>query len=96
MGKHRYMECGTIRPGRPCPFMTLDGCDFEGGCQPILVLCEGCKHVEEWPDGLYCGAYPQPLIKWRTICNTATHLKKRVEPQEKKVNPIKKSKRGTK
>lgn len=95
MGGKRYMECGMIRPGRECPFMSLDGCEFPGECQPILKQCEGCSHIEEWNGEFYCSLSPQALLKWGNgACNAATHLRKRIEGQEEKSSPTKAPKKG--
>lgn len=97
MGGKRYLECGTIRPGRECPFMNPDGCDFPGECQPILKQCKGCSHIETWNGEIYCSVYPQPLLKWAEgTCNTASHLRKRIEPNERGIVPVKAPKKGRK
>lgn len=98
MSRKKYMECGTTRPRRECPFMTLDGCTWPGGCQPILVLCEGCGRIEECPDGLYCNATPQPLLKWgeHKKCNMATHIQRSKVVSKTKMNPLKASKKKRK
>lgn len=96
MNVKRYMECGTVRPNRPCPHMSLDGCQLIGGCQPVLVLCEGCKRIEEYPEASYCAVAPQPLRKWANgkVCNMATHIEREQVVAAKKINPLKASKKA--
>jgi len=61
----------------------------------IDVKCMGCKHVN--PDDLRCTKYQYPGSKWRTgNCPLATHVKQAAIVPERKVNPIKASKRGGK
>jgi hypothetical protein len=62
--------------------------------EPIIEACLGCGKIIQ--DGLreVCRNYPVPKAMWRTRnCLMATHLKK-IVPEEKKVNPLKKSKRS--
>ncbi len=90
------MICTTVRKDNECPFMTKQGCSYEGGvCKPIVEKCEGCGRVSEFSSEKYCTSNPEPDIKWKVgNCNMATHIKLEVSETKKKINPIKASKRG--
>jgi hypothetical protein len=90
------MICTTIRNEKECPFMTAQGCSYNGGiCHVIVEQCEGCKRSEKFPSGWYCNACPDPSVKWKNgNCNLATHVSSIVVGKKAKVNPIKASKRG--
>ena len=89
------MNCATIKEGNFCAFMKAEGCSFNGGqCHPVVDQCQGCAQVKEYSAGQYCQTYGNPVAKWKIgSCNFATHLK-REKADEKKVNPLKASKRG--
>lgn len=91
------MNCATIKEGSYCAFMKTAGCSFSGGrCQTVAEECEGCAQIKEFPEGLFCATYANPVAKWSTgRCNFATHVKDK-EKAEKKINPLKASKRGSK
>jgi len=91
------LNCITIKNGKECIFMTLKGCFFDGGkCDPIVEQCNGCLHIEEFPDGKYCDNYASPAVKWSSYaCNRATHIIKEKE-DVKFVDPLKASKRAMK
>ena len=60
--------------------------------EPIIEQCRDCgRH-----DGTYCLVYTTPAAKWRSgnNCPMATHLAVASKKKEKKLNPIKKSKRN--
>ena len=91
------MVCKTIRPGVDCPFMKASGCSFNGGsCHQIVEACGGCDRGKEFPTGWYCAACPDPQTKWRNgNCNMATHVTAEVKVEsDKKINPLKASKRS--
>lgn len=93
------MKCTTIKDGIDCGFMTVAGCGFNGGaCHPVVEACEGCDHIIELPEGLFCKTYPEPSAKWSYgVCNFATHAKADNGGQAtaaQKINPLKASKRG--
>lgn len=93
------MICTTVKAGMECAFMTKSGCGYNGGsCYPIVDQCNGCQKVIELSSGKFCGAYPNPSIKWKTNhCNFATHVKWETQAQQQaKLNPLKASKRSTK
>jgi hypothetical protein len=93
------MNCGTVKAGTDCAFMTKAGCGYNGGsCSQIVEQCNGCSRMVELPAGKFCGSYPNPALKWKTgHCNFATHVKKETQSQQQaKVNPLKASKRGGK
>lgn len=88
------MKCTTVRPDFDCVFMTKAGCGFHAGaCQPIVEKCEGCAHIIEKSGQKYCDVFPDPAFKWSVgYCNFATHIKVEAKT-EKKINPLKASKR---
>lgn len=89
------MDCATIKEGTYCAFMSATGCSFNGGqCYTVVEQCEGCANVKEYPTGKYCQTYGNPESKWVLgRCNFATHVKAE-KKAEKKINPLKASKRG--
>jgi len=91
------MDCTTVRNGKPCPFMTAEGCSYNGGiCHEIVDRCDGCNRSVEFGSGWYCGAFPEPATKWKNgDCNFASHITgKMTEAKNGKINPLKASKRG--
>lgn len=92
------MVCQTVKPGVECAFMGKNGCTYNGGqCHPIVEQCQGCGRVVQFPSGLYCNSYSEPRLKWaHGVCNFATHVKRvQTNNQEKKLNPLKASKRSS-
>ena len=89
------MDCTTVRPGIECPFMTKNGCSFNGGrCNPIVEQCEGCARIIHYNGASYCSSYADPSAKWAFgTCNFATHSGKGAAGAEAKLNPLKASKR---
>jgi hypothetical protein len=92
------MICDTIRKGEDCPFMTANGCTYNGGkCHTIIENCDGCSRTAEFSTGWYCSACPEPSLKWRYgNCNLASHVKAASNGKTQKINPLKASKRGSK
>ena len=91
------MQCATIKQGIECAFMTRKGCNFNGGrCHVIVEACDGCAKTLTNDEGTFCTVAPNPEAKWaRGKCNFATHIKNAEEiPEEKKLNPLKASKRA--
>ena len=90
------MECTTIRNGKECLFMTPRGCSFNGGqCHPIVDQCVGCGHIRKFPTGEYCALYADPATRWAFgDCPFATHLGKAKTTEERRLNPVKASKRS--
>jgi hypothetical protein len=91
------MICTTVKQGVDCPFMTADGCSYNGGiCCEIVDQCKGCKRSTQYSNAWYCTTCPEPAVKWKNgNCNMASHImiaKKEVT----KINPIKASKRSRK
>ena len=90
------MNCATIKEGVFCHLMSKSGCNFNAGeCQTIVEQCKGCDKITSYTKGEYCNSFPNPAIKWEWIrCNFASHVKadKNIE---KKVNPLKASKRAS-
>lgn len=59
----------------------------------IVEKCAGCKRVVE----NFCNACIDPSLKWKNgNCNMATNLMDAKVKANKKLNPIKASKRGIK
>lgn len=93
------MNCATVKQGKECPFMTSKGCSFNGGiCHEIVEKCNGCNRTVQFNTKWYCMAFPDPAIKWKTgRCNMASHVAAPAAPTvQKKINPLKASKRGNK
>lgn len=90
------MECATIKEGTQCTFMAKAGCTYSGGrCLAVVEKCEGCGNVKEFPSGSYCTVFANPASKWTLgRCNFATHIKTEVKKEDKKLNPLKASKRS--
>ncbi len=90
------MICTTLREGFDCPFMTKNGCSYNGGhCHEAVEACKGCTRTVESKSGWYCSAAPEPALKWKNgVCNMATHVKSMEKNQEVKLNPLKASKRA--
>ena len=60
-----------------------------------VEACNGCKRIQE--DTNVCGVYSAPVFRWSFgICPMATHKKVEEKVDDKKVNPLKASKRGGK
>ena len=90
------MLCATIKDGTECTFMVKTGCSYSGGrCMTVTEKCEGCGNVREFPAGAFCAVFANPASKWTLgRCNFATHLKADAKKDEKKLNPLKASKRS--
>ena len=90
------MICQTVRKGNECAFMTGKGCGYNGGvCHEIVEACKGCNRATQIAAGWYCGACPDPAVKWKSgKCNLATHIVAAVTTAKAKINPLKASKRG--
>ena len=91
------MICDTVRKGSECPFMTAQGCSYNGGiCHEIVEQCDGCNRTSEYEAGWYCNAFPQPSMKWKNgACNFATHVAAESNSKKAKLNPLKASKRAS-
>jgi hypothetical protein len=90
------MECQTVKKGVECIFMKKTGCSYNGGqCYPVVEQCEGCTRAAEFPTGKYCLSFPNPALKWQKgTCPMSTHIKKAQKVDERKINPLKASKRS--
>ena len=86
----------TIREDVECAFMTKEGCGFNGGqCHTIIERCEGCKFVVDLPSGKFCRVSGDPEGKWAFgVCNLASHLDRKKVVVDRKLNPLKASKRA--
>ena len=89
------MVCETIRKNMECPFMTAKGCTYNGGsCQKIVEQCEGCSRLVKYSSDFFCIACPDPSLKWKEgKCNLASHVAMATSAVQKKLNPLKASKR---
>ena len=89
------MNCTTVKEGMFCAFMSGSGCSFNGGrCHPVVDQCQGCAQINQYPSGEFCLTYGNPAAKWSLgRCNFASHLKDE-KKSDKKINPLKASKRG--
>lgn len=102
------MECTLLDAPLECHFATKgangkNGCTYNGGsCRPVVEQCltgeeegKACAHIRDLPKGKYCSKFPHPENRWlRGRCPLATHIKVDFEtPLEKKLNPLKASKR---
>lgn len=90
------MLCTTVRKDQNCPFMTANGCSYNGGiCHEIVESCDGCGRKVEFSAGWFCSACPEPSTKWKAgHCNLATHVAKAAAGTQQKINPLKASKRA--
>ncbi len=90
------MNCTTVRTGKPCPFMSAEGCSYNGGiCLEVVDNCNGCNRSIEFESGWYCSAFPEPATKWKNgDCNLASHTTDKTVKATGKINPLKASKRG--
>lgn len=96
MSAEPYLLCSTTRKGHRCPFMEPDGCTFPGGCRPVPWQCIGCSRIIDYDGASYCQSTPNASLKWLRggTCNLATHIRKRIEGDDKHLNPLKASKRS--
>ncbi|QTA85947.1 PxxKW family cysteine-rich protein [Desulfonema magnum] len=92
------MVCTTVRKGQECPFMTAKGCSYNGGiCHEAVEQCNGCNRRIEFSSAWFCSASPEPALKWKNgNCNLASHVSSATASTQKKINPLKASKRGAK
>lgn len=92
------MICTTLRNGVECPFMTGNGCGYNGGvCHEVVDPCDGCARKQEFASGWFCTSCPEPETKWKNgNCNLATHVTTTVVTKAQKINPLKASKRANK
>jgi hypothetical protein len=90
------MQCATIKPGVECVFMKKSGCSYNGGhCHAIVEQCGDCQRIMEFPTGKYCLSFTEPQVKWsRGTCPLATHAKREFQVSNRKLNPLKASKRA--
>jgi hypothetical protein len=90
------MICTTIKEGMECPFMSANGCSYNGGiCHQVVEQCQGCNRGAEYTSGWYCSACPEPAMKWKNgSCNLASHVSSAGAATKAKINPLKASKRA--
>lgn len=59
--------------------------------EPLANCCEGCAHIY---NGVKCTVYAYPQTKWYAgPCPMATHIKSKVEMEQKALDPLKLSKK---
>jgi hypothetical protein len=89
------MVCDTIRKGKNCLFMKKS-CTFPTGkCYPIAEKCGACKNTELFDDVIYCKVYMDPGAIWTTSCGRSTVMAKPIIEEQKKINPLKASKKAS-
>jgi len=65
--------------------------------EPIVEACSRCDRITQSKQIQVCKVYLVPEAMWRNKnCLMATHIEKKVIKEEKKLNPLKKSKRSMK
>jgi len=105
-----YLACKSERPGKLCKFWMKnkkypDGvCTFnDNHCSKIVDRCGGCKYIEKTDIGDWCLVYMNPSIVWEysslnvgcPMYVNPEEIQKKIE-EEKKINPLKVSKRAKK
>ncbi len=104
----KKMECTLLEAPIECHFAQRGEngsnlCGYNGtSCFPVTEEClsgdeeKPCSHIVELPKGKYCTKFPNPENRWaRGRCPLATHIKMDFSaPLEKKLNPLKASKRA--
>jgi len=104
------MLCTILEREIDCFFATKEengknSCSYNNsGCVPIVDEClkgdddKACENIVDMPNGKYCTKFPNPESRWeRGHCPLATHVKVDFStPIEKKLNPLKASKRAAK
>jgi len=103
------MECTLLEGPVECHFAQRGGdnsanrCGYNGeSCLNVVEECfsgddeKSCEHIIELPKGKFCSRFPNPVNRWaRGRCPLATHIKMDFAvPLEKKLNPLKASKRA--
>lgn len=99
---HEYkQQCTHLkdRQGK-CDYWDMVCCtsQYPGGCRPIVEQCKtagpkgsSCSRII----GHVCSVYLDPKVKW-AHGGCPLREKERVEKEERKINPLKASKRSTK
>lgn len=102
------MECTLLDKSIDCHFAQKGNngsnrCGYNGtSCIEVTEDClkgddeKPCGHIMETPKGQFCTKFPNPESRWeRGRCPLATHIKLDFAvPLEKKLNPLKASKRA--
>lgn len=64
--------------------------------KPTTEKCEGCTNVVAEGEEKHCRIYRDPAFMWRDdSCRMATHLVRKAETTDAKINPLKASKRAS-
>ena len=64
--------------------------------EAIVESCHGCGHVRSHDGNAFCRVYAIPAKKWELkMCNFATHKRIEKTADNRKINPLKASKRGS-
>ncbi len=92
------MLCTTVKKDVECSFMADKGCTFNGGiCHSIVEQCDSCAHIVSYEGAQFCKTYADPSTKWLLgKCNFATNVVKEGVKENKRINPLKESKRRSK
>ena len=63
---------------------------------PVDERCEGCDKVETTDACSFCKKYADPSFHWENdqVCSFASHVKREIKVNTKKLNPLKASKRA--
>ncbi len=90
------MQCTLMNQEIDCSFMTKKGCTFQGGhCATVVEACEGCDNIFSFQEEMYCKMSANPAAKWHVgECNYASHIADAAPTEQKKINPLKASKRA--
>lgn len=102
------MQCTILGSPVDCHFAAKgangqNACGYNGSsCVTVVEEClngddgKACTHLVDLPKGRFCTKFPNPQTRWeRGRCPLATHIKVDFEaPLEKKLNPLKASKRA--
>lgn len=77
--------------------MAKSGCTFNGGtCHTVIEKCYGCEFIVGSNGSAYCKSFADPASKWLFgLCNMATHVERKSAQEEKKINPLKASKKAS-
>jgi len=79
-----------------CSWLKKEACTLPPQVAICDIAIEKCNGCEKMLASGYCTLYPDTSLKWGNgNCPSATNLKKKAEVQ-KKMNPLKASKKGVK
>jgi hypothetical protein len=88
------MKCKTIREGKECIHQKPNGLCVIIGCENTIDLCSergACNQIDQ--EG-FCKIYFKPRVIWCNIGGCGRYSNKSVKiEEERKLNPLKASKR---